>query len=161
MTRTRSRVRRAFASPAPVPNSVTASSTCGNGAPTQTFNKFYSGSGFTETDNNPSWLSPPLGLLLTYTANDMASDYPPQQTTFPGTTTAVDAVQQCANYAENLGTNDGVSYYSAFQVYYQNNEDQWYCRAYYKYWFNSSDDSNASYFNVQNDQASPVYGYQT
>ncbi|OCF33225.1 hypothetical protein I316_04966 [Kwoniella heveanensis BCC8398] len=122
--------RRAAPSPIPAPDTVTSE----NGLNT-VYTQYYSGSGIIETDNNPG--------------NDNDS-YPPKQLNIPGTTAQNAAIQQCASFSDDNVLND---LYFSFQIYYDDSVDNWICRAYY------DPSSDASYFNVPNTDANPVFGY--
>jgi hypothetical protein len=172
--RTNSRLyRRALNSAAPAPRQVTA---VDEEYGEFSFDRFYQGSGFTETDDNPSEciyhdhaavlrrlpLPFPVakqacrashgrviqvsGRLADCPANVVQ---PPLETTFLSTLGVPEAVQACSDYSVSNN-------YGAFQLYFLGSQDQWVCRAYY----HDGEQSDASYFNVPNDDVLIAYGYQ-
>ncbi|WVQ97212.1 hypothetical protein IAU59_004322 [Kwoniella sp. CBS 9459] len=98
------------------------------------YNRFYSGSGFTMTDSNPG--------------NTEGAE----QLTIVGTTGQTEAIQQCANFADTSA--GGGDWYVSFQIYYDDGVGNWICRIYY-----DDNTDSASYFNVANSNANPVFGY--
>lgn len=72
------------------------------------------------------------------------------QTFYASSYSVPQAIQACADYA--VSTLDNY----AFQLYFLGSEDHWVCRTYY----DSGPGSDASYFNIPNDDVLVAYGYQ-
>ncbi|WVR05662.1 hypothetical protein IAU60_002684 [Kwoniella sp. DSM 27419] len=128
--------RRAAPSEAPAPESVKA------GFDEEyfpwgpyTYHRFYSGSGYTMNDINPG--STENDYVFQISIN---KDFSQEQ-----------AIDRCASQAVLLP-----DVYFSFQVYYDASPevDKWMCFAY-----TQSNSGSASYFNVPNPNAKPVYGY--
>lgn len=94
----------------------------------------YSGSGYIDNTDNPG--------------KDDPGDYPPLYNEHPGTLDVCDAVETCAEQSNNDPTQ-----YDSFDLHYLCSNQTWICVQYY----DLNDD--ASYFNVPDDDAVAVYGY--
>ena len=99
-----------------------------------TYASFYTGSNFTEADDNPG--------------NDLSDVFPPESTTFPSTEDSCQAVQSCADFTFSQS-----DIYESFALYFLEAEDEWSCVAYF------DTNNNATYFNVPNNDVKVGYGY--
>lgn len=146
----------------PTPTKKNASPSCaavtatGAGG-TTIYTQYYSGSGFTENTNNPGNLNladfPAFTTTLCVSphflrtlVNILTNSYVPNFSS--GTDPICTVIQECANSAAS----DALGYYS-FQVYYLKSQKQYVCVVY------ANSNTDPSYFNVANKDATAVYGF--
>ena len=103
------------------------------------YDLYYSGPGYIENTDNPG--------------NDDPGAYPPLYNEYPGTLDVCDAVNMCAEQTNNHPT----QYYS-FELHYLCSNQKWICVQYYNLNGDGSE-GDTSYFNVPDDDAVAVYGY--